>query len=277
MTAALRFELMQLNPLHAAQVLSYVRRGADLNSFAFGSPLLFQLVCRDFSRYTCRARILHKLIRQRLCSVNVSTCSGETPLMEACSRKPVCLNCVKVLVHASDMNRIDAYGRAALHHVAWFRDTRAMKLLIEAGADVHVRADGGRSPLHRAAWVENCDGIATLLAAGADPNVRDFDLRTPLFDVCHDGNVACANALLSGGASVNARDVRGMTPLHECVSGSAVSRMPKMVQLLLAYGADVNVRNSVGQTPADVLSKQHTRDHVIEDILKLLTLSVVSV
>src|SRR5262249_18346184 len=51
------------------------------------------------------------------------------------------------------------------------------------------------------------------------------------------------------GADVNAKDVRGMTPLMLAAATDHAS--PEIVQLLLAKGADPNIKSAAGETAVD--------------------------
>lgn len=59
-------------------------------------------------------------------------------------------------------------------------NTECARLLIEAGADVDVRACNRRTALHYGAENGNVEIIALLLNAGADPNLTDDRDKTPL-------------------------------------------------------------------------------------------------
>jgi len=66
------------------------------------------------------------------------------------------------------------------------------------------------------------------------------DYETP-----HEGldRIEVVRILLGAGANVNARDTKGNTPLLLC------HRNVKLAELLLQAGADPNVRNNDGDTP----------------------------
>ena len=107
---------------------------------------------------------------------------------------------------------------------------RAVRLLLELGADANQPSKDYGSPLHYACWQgdgnngrdtgEVEETIQLLIDAGADPN------------------------LLS----------RGIRPLHEAVFGDWGS--PTSVRVLLSRGADINATNENGQT-ALIVAAQH--------------------
>ncbi len=69
--------------------------------------------------------------------------------------------------------------------------------------------------------------------------------HTPLHEAASYGQVECAQLLLAYGAHVDARNSTGFTPLHEAV----LSRQVKIVDTLLAHRASVELATSAGLTP----------------------------
>lgn len=67
-----------------------------------------------------------------------------------------------------------------LHSAAAGRHADVVRILLEAGADVHVRQQGGWTPLHSAAQNGDLDSVRLLLVAGADPTVGNDEGRTSL-------------------------------------------------------------------------------------------------
>lgn len=134
-------------------------------------------------------------------------------------------------------------------------------LLFGAGADVNAQAKDGTTALHNAAKNHDVDYMALLLSKGADPKLRvhDSDYHTangfaPLHFLLSAFGSATASAaqkikgielLLAHGADINAKDSVGETPLHL----AAVWGDPELVVALLTRGADPVAKNNAGQTP----------------------------
>jgi ankyrin repeat protein len=57
--------------------------------------------------------------------------------------------------------------------------------------------------------------------------------------------------LLQHGANPNWRDVNGDTPLHRVLKSRIVLDPTEFVEVLLAAGADVSIRNAEGRTALD--------------------------
>ena len=91
------------------------------------------------------------------------------------NRVPACLELM--LANGGNANAVD--GRGTLHWVA-AGNPESVQLLIDAGADVNMRAPGAtnNTPLHHAA--ANAESTTRLLAAGADPTLGNANGDTPL-------------------------------------------------------------------------------------------------
>jgi ankyrin repeat protein len=91
------------------------------------------------------------------------------------NQEPACLQVV--LENGGNPNAVE--GRGTLHWVS-ASNPASVRLLIDAGADVNMRAPGStnNTPLHHAAG--NAESTRLLLAAGADPNLRNNNGESPL-------------------------------------------------------------------------------------------------
>jgi len=128
----------------------------------------------------------------------------------------------------------------------------AVKLLLEAGADVNLRWDFDRTPLHIAALsnkgAECAEVAGILMRAGADVNAVDEFGMTPLHYAALFGNVEVAEKLVAAGADIDAVDSEGKSPLRyavECYAGkysddNLRNRCKKIAKMLLNAGADVD-------------------------------------
>jgi ankyrin repeat protein len=97
----------------------------------------------------------------------------------------------------------------------------------------------GNQPLHLAAGTGNEDIVRALIAARADVNGVGSrqDHFTPLFNAAQQGRPEIARLLLANGANVDARDSLGNTPLAFAADNHA-----DVAEVLLAAGANVNAR-----------------------------------
>jgi len=113
-----------------------------------------------------------------------------------------------------------------------------------AGMDINapLNSDGATkgTRLHGAAKSGSWEVAEALLQSGADVAARDAQGRTPLH-VAPNGTMA--RLLVKWGAGVSATDDLGRMPLHYG------AREEGIIDALLAAGAEVDVRDSAGQTP----------------------------
>ena len=136
-----------------------------------------------------------------------------------------------------------------LHHAAEKGTPAIVRTLLEAGAQVDMRASGydvdwgwDWTPLHLAAENNPDEEVArVLLEAGADVNARAYYGQTPLILAAGNANPAVAALLLEAGADVNAREWMGRTALHEA---AASNENVAMIDLLLEAGADLQAVGS---------------------------------
>jgi ankyrin repeat protein len=134
----------------------------------------------------------------------------------------------KLSRRATSKGRLGMGGATPFLLAAKTADLPLMKLLVELGAD----------PLQ-----PNQDGCTPLMAAaGIGTYAPDEDAGTE--DEC----IAAVEYLLGVGANINTVDNLGETAMH----GAAYKSLPRMVSLLAAKGADLNLwnqKNKSGWTP----------------------------
>lgn len=138
----------------------------------------------------------------------------------------------------------------AVYFAASSRQMSIFSLLLERGADP-TRA------LTTALWNGGDDSSAlaeVALARGADVNRAEAEKRPLLNDLIRWGQFGPARWLLAHGADPNRAQgmdgspTAGWTSLHQAASRGNV----KMVEDLIAAGADIRRKDAAGRTPADV-------------------------
>ncbi|MCJ1245285.1 hypothetical protein MMC30_002488 [Trapelia coarctata] len=142
--------------------------------------------------------------------------------------------------------RLDAAGEGVwcsiLELAILYQRDSVVHLLLESGVDVETTDYWDRTALCYAAALGYHDIVRTLLLHKANTEATDNSGMTALHKAAENGQIAAAQVLLQGGANVAARDAGRNTPLH--YAGSA-----DMVPLLLSSGAELNVKNTIGDTP----------------------------
>lgn len=109
-------------------------------------------------------------------------------------------------------NAVAADGFTPLHLASFFGREGAVRLLLDAGADSNVVAQGpGMCPLHSAAASRSLPIVEMLLAAGADPDARQPGGYTALHSAARHGDADMAAALLEAGADPSLAGEEGTT------------------------------------------------------------------
>jgi uncharacterized protein len=137
-----------------------------------------------------------------------------------------------------------AGGDLDVFEAAAFGDVdRLAALLVDPGLVGPFSADGF-TPLHLAAFFGTTRAVAQLLDRGADPDARGrgWMTGTPLHSAVSGQHAEIVRLLLAGGADTNLRQSGGWSPLHSAAhNGDAVT-----AALLLAAGADPTAVNDEG-------------------------------
>jgi ankyrin repeat protein len=131
---------------------------------------------------------------------------------------------------------------------------RFEKLLNNRGNDINALNREGNSLLYVAAEKNQIDKINFLLDNGADVNIRNERGATPLNAACDKNALVAVQLLIDRGADVNTRTNRGNTPLSCAASGKGCTLLntvafnttydfTNVAKVLLDNGADVNILN----------------------------------
>lgn len=184
---------------------------------------------------------------------------------------------VLLLERGADLTESVSRGETALTIAVHFAHLDVIKVLIDRGASVNGVENEGWTPLMRAMTftiIYTNDKAATatarlLLDRGADINLQggfDDESKSALMEAADCGYVHLVEMLLTYGANVNLRDFHGSTALHMACPGR-----PRIFQLLIDHGADPEARDYNGTSP---LLAQCGRDPLnvppTEDTVRLL-------
>ena len=242
---------------------------------------------------------LVKLLLDRGADVNIKAHGGISPLVGGCFTG--CIETVKLLLlYGVDLNakagKVTALDYASLlGHTeivqvllvsgvqveatyALLLATSAghidiMKILLDHGADLHMRGEDGRTPLHMAS-ITGCkealnlifdsslgddrknsliksslkghdEAVQLLLKYGAQVNKPSCSGQSALCTTCLVGDTKTAQVLLEHGAQVNGTDGDIISALMiACLGGHT-----ETVQVLLDHGANINIQGSNGIFP----------------------------
>lgn len=121
------------------------------------------------------------------------------------------LRCTERLLQAgANPNILNIYGQSSLHAAVWERRTphAFLGLLLDAGADVDIRARGIDTPLHQAILAGSVDNVRFLIDRGANIEARDEAGRTGLLKAVKQNQTQVTRLLLKRGARVGAISAR---------------------------------------------------------------------
>ena len=192
---------------------------------------------------------------------------GRAKLMEASEIRNK--EAVELLIKSGvGVNEVDDNGKSALmyaceNHIISSSDIEVVKFLIDNGANVNLKSNDSETALMNAYIRGNKELVELLINSGADVNLIDFNLkdnygRTKLMEASKIGNKEAVELLINAGARVNEIDNDGNTALfYACRLRDYTifdKKCLKLVKFLIDNGADVNIKNNVGQTPLSVSS-----------------------
>jgi ankyrin repeat protein len=130
-------------------------------------------------------------------------------------------------------------------------DAPHIRTLLAADSAVATAfSDDGFTALHFASYFGSVDAMKTLIGAGAklEAVTTNFLTNMPLHAAAAGGRIEAVRTLLEAGADPNARQHGGFTALMT----AAFSNRRDMAELLIAFNADVTVRNDEGKTAAEL-------------------------
>ncbi len=169
-----------------------------------------------------------------------------------------------IIASGADVNEHDKAGsRTALHWAAKSGNRAALEALIAAKADLNAQDRQGRTPLWSA--VEgDLETVSYLLEKGSNVNARDLIKSTPLLWASGFGKPETVAFLLSKGADVKAVDDNGWTALI----WAAGLGQPMTVDILVKSGADLNAVDKTGGDTPLLRGSRTGKKESIEILLK---------
>lgn len=163
------------------------------------------------------------------------------------------IKAVKQLINAgADVRALDGHGAPPLQLAVARGHVEIARILVENGADVNFLIEEGGTPLMGAAHCLKPRSIEFLLSKEAQPNKKGYGGRFPLIcpfqpDVAAvDQQIECIRLLVSAGAIINMRTDTGFTPLMK----AAWFGNTQATEELLRLGADPKLKDNRGRTAA---------------------------
>ncbi len=177
-----------------------------------------------------------------------------------------------LLAHGANVEAKMQRGQRPIYCAARAGSPDAVRTLIDAGAEPMPMGEAWMSwtPLHGATRKrgDHLEVIEILLDAGHEVDADDIAgfRRTPLYEAVINNDIEKARVLIEHGASVNNLTdwSRKDGLLHACAHGQYDTQADvHMTELLIASGADANLRDDAGRTPLDVCEFPEIREVLV--------------
>ncbi len=186
----------------------------------------------------------------RRAAVDGASMAGrDLALIEASARGD--LAAVRTLLHqGASVAATDSQGRTALIAAAYADHLEVGRMLIQAGADVNVQDSSKQSAYLIPTAYGSVEFLRLTLQAGGDVHRTDSYNGTGLIRAADRGHVEVIRELLKTDIAINHVNRLGWTALLEAIIlGDGGPRHTEVVRLLVAAGADVNIKDSGGISP----------------------------
>lgn len=255
-----------LTPLHIAILKNFRSTSYQILCFAHADPNT-PIAGESLLIFAIRNELLWLIqaLVENGADVEAKDALGNSALdlaLTRCDNTPIMY---ALLRRGANPNVKDASGDTPLARALKNSDIDAARTLIEYQANPNMPDSNGVMPIFHVLRLGN--GIVycacLLIERGADPHVRDAEDNTPLHLAVSHENVV--NLLIQHGARVDAVNRHGDTPLH-CVE----SMTPRSAYVLRSYGADINLKNNEGLTPYEKARRYCLRGGSLDGRLLLI-------
>ncbi len=171
----------------------------------------------------------------------------------------IILGCVNLELFGITTDESQGQDAYELVNAAYKGDKEKVEALLASGVNANVTQLGGKTALINAALQSHIDIVQVLLEKGADADLADRQKTTPLIAAV----LSYANnqdesqikkmieMLIAKGANVNAQNIGGQTALM--LAGH--EGLLEVVKVLLAAGADCKIENAFGQKAKDLINE----------------------
>ena len=207
------------------------------NKWYLNSSALFRAVCEKHNN------IIKMLIDSGRADLNVKCYNGTTPLIQASIDGSV--EAVKMLIKAgADLDAQNNHECTAIMNCSYEEHASISKLLLDAGADISIENKHGDTIL---SWVSRYGSVSflqMLIESGA--NMEGTAGGNALFCAVKFRCFNMAKILVESGANANFQCGKGINSEHTPLMYACIHGNLEFVKILLAYGADPNVQNSLG-------------------------------
>jgi len=252
------------------RILSLVQRYDAIPSELFDDDIAVQLLKHAKTEHS---RAITKLIDSHF--INVTAKSTFLAALDCAFRRTGSVELAKKILTHDRYSQVEQLYPESIYFSAKNNWPKILSKLLEKTVNINTLTEG-QTPLSAACKAGHKCVVSLLLENGADPNVPNDFGTTPLHFAVSSGKTEFVRSLLSYGANPNIAAVLPHItwcwyPLHAACSDLRGSIRYEVVKLLLAYNADVNVRDEFGETALHyAVSLYSTGSDKTSDLVQLL-------
>ena len=231
-----------------------------------------RLSALHFAAQKGQTSVIQRLV-ERGANINSLDGDGVTPLVHALFQKRI-EAAEQLLILGADAGIVGNQGETAIGAAVMAGAHRMVEMLLARGVDIQVIDPFGQGLLHIAASNNDSIEVSRFISLGLPVDQLSSVTGTPLIYACLGDAIDAARILLESRASVNAvlANEHGWTALFYAIA----KRSSRMVDLLLRYGADVNLRcknplaGSFKNTSEFLTARQLASRHPDPEVIRLL-------
>jgi ankyrin repeat protein len=157
----------------------------------------------------------------------------------------------------------DHKGNSLLHKAIKSKDMEVINFCIAQYLDTNAENNDGDRPLHYALTGEMVDAVKILISGGANPSLwfveKNEKFNFLYYAIAH-ANIDCISALLESPLlEINAL---GGEQEYSALHYAAGLDRSELIPILVAKGADLNIRSKEGYTPLQLALKAGKKEAV---------------
>ena len=182
--------------------------------------------------------------------------SGPTPLHNACMRADKDIEIVDLLIAGGAYLNARCYSEDAdswtpLFFACRHENTKAVESLIAKGAKVNLLSESGNTPIH---YAPNAEIAGILIDNGANIYFKNKDGFSPLQNAVKGSHSDVAKLLITSRAHLTVTNNQGESLLHE----ATITKQKEMMELLIAKGVNVNAKDKAGNTALHIAAQSNS-------------------